>query len=62
MTSEAAVSASLRALAQESELAHRLAVPPDQAGNATALSKLASGITSSVLVLRTVLQSQLRQW
>ncbi len=62
MTSEAAVSASLRALAQESELANRLAVPPDQAENATALSKLASGITSSVLELRTMLQSQLRQW
>ena len=59
--SEAAVGASLRALAQEAELARRLAVLPGQAAEAAALAGLASSLTSGVLELRTMLRSQLPQ-
>ena len=60
-TSEAAVGASLRALAQEAELARRLAIQPAHATDAAALAKLASSITSGALELRTMLRSQLQQ-
>ncbi len=60
-TSEAAVSASLRALAQESELANRIAVQLGHAPEATALASLASSITSGVLELRTMLRSRLQR-
>jgi putative hydrolase len=60
-TSEAAVGASLRALAQESELARRLAVQPGHAADAGALASLASSIMSDVLELRTMLRSRPQQ-